>query len=119
MSETQIIEREEATGRFLKGTKPGPGRPVGSRSKLGEAFLEDLRDAWLEHGATALARCAVEEPGQFCRIVAGLLPKDINLNVAVNPADFAMKFRHALELLHGDDVPEQLPARQMKVINAR
>ena len=114
MSDT--TERDEKTGRFLPGNSGFGGRPRGSRNKLGEAFLEDLRDAWEEHGAIALARCAQEEPGQFCRIVAGLLPKDINLNVAVDAGDFAMKFRRAVELL-GNEPP--LPHRRVKVINGR
>ena len=29
-------------------------------------------------------RCATEEPAAFCKIVASLLPKDVNLNIGVN-----------------------------------
>lgn len=102
---TQQIEHDAAErdrgGRFVIGGKPGPGRPVGSRSRLGEQFLLDLRDAWSRHGPTALARCAEEEPSQFCRIVASLLPKDININptAEIEVADFAARFRNALALL--------------------
>jgi hypothetical protein len=106
MRETvDIAEQRDRGGRFVNGGKPGPGRPKGARSKLGEAFLEDLRDAWNEHGATALARCAQEEPGQFVRVVASLMPKDINLNVAVDATTFADRFRTALELLGIEPAP--------------
>jgi hypothetical protein len=46
MSEVQITSgRDGKTGRFVPGNKGNGGRPKGSRNKLGEAFLEDLRDA--------------------------------------------------------------------------
>jgi hypothetical protein len=116
MSETTIIDppsvkEKDRGGRFVNGGKPGPGRPVGSRSKLGEAFLEDLRDAWNEHGATALAKCAVTEPAAFCKIVASLMPRDVNLNIGVDAAAFVEKFRTAQALLGNADAP--------KVINGR
>jgi len=104
------IERD-SKGRFQIGHKSaGPGRPLGSRSRLSESFLEDLRNAWLEHGALALARCATEEPSQFCKIVASLMPRDVNLSVDLSAAEFAVKFRTAVELLGNEPPP-------MKVVN--
>jgi len=101
-------ERRDRGGRFVIGGKPGPGRPLGARSKLGEAFLEDLRDAWNEHGIEALRRCATEDPSQFCRIIANLLPRDIDINLtgSIDVADFATRFRTAVELL-GNQPPQQ------------
>jgi hypothetical protein len=55
----------------------------------------------------ALQRCAEEEPAQFVRVVASLMPKDINLNVAVDVADFATKFRTACAML-GNTEPSRL-----------
>jgi hypothetical protein len=98
-------DHRDGRGRFLAGNSGNGGRPKGARSKLGEAFLEDLRDAWNEHGATALKRCAEEEPAAFCKIIAGLLPKTIDLNLEINPADFASKFRSAQALLGNEEPP--------------
>jgi hypothetical protein len=81
---SEITTDPDRGGRFVNGGIPGPGRPKGARSKLGEAFLEDLRDAWLEHGASALARCAKEEPSQFCKIIASLMPRDVNLSTSAS-----------------------------------
>jgi hypothetical protein len=114
------VERDNA-GRFVIGTKAGPGRPKGSRSKLGEAFIQDLHQCWEEHGVEALRRCATEEPAQFVRVVASLIPKDFNVNVGVvDPTTVAENFRAALALL-GNEVPK-MPAsqpslRRMKVLN--
>jgi hypothetical protein len=121
MSEiTTSADRDGRTGRFLPGNAGNGGRKLGQRNRLGEAFLENLRDAWHEHGATALARCADEDPATFCKIVASLLPKTIDLNVAVDVGDFAMRFRSACAMLGNDVVPPRprrpLPG-QPKVID--
>jgi hypothetical protein len=113
MTDTTITaERDEKTGRFVTGNVGGPGRKLGSRNKLGEAFLEDLRDCWEQHGVDALRRCAVEEPAQFVRVVASLLPRDVNLNVAVDPRAIAENFRAAVAML-GNELPAP---RRAKVI---
>jgi hypothetical protein len=104
MSEIAKSDRD-STGRFKSGNVGGPGRKPGSRNKLGEAFLEDLLDAWNEHGATALERCATEEPAQFVRVVASLMPKDINLNVALDPGEFVERFRSAQAMLGNAEPP--------------
>lgn len=74
-------ERDPKTGRFVHGNSGGPGRPVGSRNKLGEAFLADLHSDWLEHGQAVIARCREEKPDAYLRVIAGLLPRDLNLTV--------------------------------------
>ena len=101
MSNTEIIERDER-GRFQNGTKPGPGRPQGARSKLGSAYLEDLALVWEKHGSTALERVAVEQPDVLVRVIANLLPKHIDITAItaeVDMRDFASRFRSAVELL--------------------
>jgi hypothetical protein len=74
------VLRDEKGG-FLTGTKPGPGRPRGSRAKLGEDFLRDLHEAWQAKGKQAIANVVEERPHEFLKVVAGLLPKDINIKV--------------------------------------
>jgi hypothetical protein len=85
---------------FRPGVSGNPaGRPKGSRNRLAEDFVANLADAWQEHGATALAICAKTEPAQFCRIIASLMPKDINISGQIDVVAFASKFEAALELL--------------------
>jgi hypothetical protein len=113
---SEITPHRDQHGRFQTGNTGG-GRPRGSRNKLGEQFLEDLRDAWNEHGTAALRQCATESPEQFCKIVAGLLPRDFNLNIAVDVADFATKFRTACAML-GNDPPrprKPLPGQSLVI----
>jgi len=72
---------------FPKGVSGNPaGRAKGSRNRLSESFVSDLKNAWDQYGTTALRRCALEEPATFVRVVAGLMPKDINLCVEISHA---------------------------------
>ncbi|MES5485933.1 hypothetical protein QMZ05_24535 [Bradyrhizobium sp. INPA03-11B] len=110
MSDTDVIERDRK-GRFVTGSNGGPGRKPGSRNLLSTQFLDDLRTVWDESGIEALRRCATEEPAQFVRVVAGLLPKDIHLDVThgLNPDSFVQTFRAAQAMLGNEPSP---PLRQ-------
>jgi len=67
--------------RFVTGGKPGPGRPKGSRNKLAESFTQALHDDFMEHGVAAIATVRAEKPDQYLKVIASLVPKDVNLNV--------------------------------------
>jgi hypothetical protein len=98
---TDIVGPRDHKGRFLPGNGGNGGRRPGARNKLGEQFLEDLRESWNECGPRALARCAEDDPAGYCRIVASLMPKDVDINVSgsIDVEDFAQRFRNAVELL--------------------
>lgn len=84
----KVSKKREPNANSLANLKPfapgNPGRPKGSRNKLGEAFLEDLYKDWSENGAQALKDCREQNPAAYVRTVASLLPKDINLSVNVS-----------------------------------
>ena len=71
---------------FQPGQSGNPkGRAPGSRNKLGEAFIEALYADFREHGAATIAKVREEKPDQYLKVVASLMPKDLNINV--NPFD--------------------------------
>jgi hypothetical protein len=72
--------RDANTGRFVSGNNGG-GRPKGSRNKLTTEFIDDLRAEWQKSGPSALQRLAQDDPGAFVRVVAQILPKEIDANV--------------------------------------
>jgi hypothetical protein len=118
MSEiTTQADRDAKNGRFLPGNSGFGGRPKGSRNKLSENFLADLHDCWERFGPQALERCATEDPAAFCKILAGLMPRDVNLNVGVVDAmEFAEKFRSACEMLGNEPPPR--PRRPLRIVKA-
>src|SRR6476661_4649726 len=81
MSDTTIPRN--SGGQFQKGKPPGPGRPKGSRNRLGEAFISDLERDWLVHGPEVIERVAANDPSTYLRVVASILPKELNVTVSV------------------------------------
>ena len=75
------VERD-SKGRFLTGHKAaGPGRPKGSKHKLGEQLLSELQKDFEQHGAKAIVEMRQEKPAEYIKALVSLLPKDVNLNV--------------------------------------
>ncbi len=63
--------------------KPGnSGRPRGSRNRLSDRFIAALEDDFKAHGETAICRVREERPQDYIKVIAMLLPKDVNINVS-------------------------------------
>ncbi len=71
-----MSEDRDGKGRFLTGNNGG-GRPKGARSKLGEVFLKELLADFVEHGAKAIIDVREDKPDQYLKVVASILPKEI------------------------------------------
>ena len=56
-----------------------PGRPKGSRNKLGEAFIEALYADFETHGAVTIASVRAEDPTAYVKVCASLLPKELKV----------------------------------------
>jgi hypothetical protein len=65
------------------------GRPKGSRDAITEQFLSDVLKEWEGHGAVAISDMREKNPGDFVKMVASLLPKDVNLNVTDNLSELS------------------------------
>jgi hypothetical protein len=102
-----MSEDRDTSGRFVKGVKPGPGRPLGARNKLGTAFLEALQADFQEHGAIAIAQCRESKPEKYIAVCASLLPKEVDLAMAIDIEskveirDFVADYRLVLEAARG------------------
>ena len=65
--------------RFRADGMPAGGRRAGARNKLQTQFLEDLHEAWERDGKAALKCCIAEDPVKFVQVVAGLMPREVQL----------------------------------------
>jgi hypothetical protein len=65
--------------QFKVGNPGGPGRPKGSKNRLSEYFLFELADHFETHGRVAIERICEDSPGEYLRIIAGLIPKELIL----------------------------------------
>jgi hypothetical protein len=95
--------RDKKTGRFLTGNNGG-GRPKGSRNKLASEFIDALANDFTEHGASAIERVRKEKPDVYLRVVASILPSqldvaisNVNIFAEVDVSD-AAEFNAAFEL---------------------
>jgi len=109
--------RDTKSGQFVTGSNGGPGRPRGSRNKFGEAFIVDLHSAWLEHGRDVIERVVKDDPSQFLKTCAGLMPREIDQTLAVVDIDlfaecksFVQAFRLARDRI-GSDGPLQIEGK--------
>lgn len=80
--DTEITVAERSIGNEATRFQPGnPGRPKGARNKLQEDFLKDVLTAWEAKGASAIDDMIADKPGEFVKMVAGLMPKEATLTI--------------------------------------
>jgi hypothetical protein len=114
MSHSNGLEGRDVKGRFLPGNGGG-GRPKGSRNRLAEKFLANVYRKWKKHGADVLERVIATDPTAFAKIVAHILPREIDSTLSMNVSLFAEieNFNEAFEfaLRHiGANMPPLLDA---------
>jgi hypothetical protein len=73
---------QDDKGRFIAGNSGSGGRPKGARNKLSEAFAEALYNDFQANGVEAIERMRAEEPAQYVRTIASLLPKEVKVESA-------------------------------------
>ena len=79
---TQTKQIERYPNRWKKGQSGNPkGRIAGSRNKLTEDFFASLCRSWVAYGDAALMSAAMTSPVEYVRVVASLMPRDLEVAV--------------------------------------
>ncbi len=87
------VPAQDEKGRFVAGNSGNGGRPKGARAKLGEAFLSAMQQDFAENGAAVIEAVRTEKPDQYLKVVASILPKEIDLGDETTKAFVEVLFR--------------------------
>lgn len=90
------LERDETSGKFVKGHTALGGRPKHSRNKLGHSLIEALSNDFDEFGAAAVRKVRENDTATYLRIIAAIMPAKIESTLEVNN-NFNVEIRSAQE----------------------
>ena len=100
---------------FQPGQVANPaGRPVGARTRLNKALIEDLYAEWKEGGRAALKTMRIEEPAQFVKCALATLPRELLIEgVASELSDDELDAQivYIREQLEKQDTPLMIEAK--------
>ena len=74
---TPRVLRDPVTGKFLAGTKAGPGRPKGLKDQLNVQVIETLEALWSKRGAEIIDQLAAEKPEVVAQLIARMIPQQL------------------------------------------
>ena len=74
---TPRVVRDPVTGKFLAGTKAGPGRPKGLKDRLNVQVIETLEALWTNRGAEIIDQLASEKPEIVAQLIARMIPQEL------------------------------------------
>src|SRR5262245_7398244 len=99
---------------FAPANPGGPGRPRGVRNRLQRKFLDALTADFEKHGEAIIRVCRVTEPVQYLKIVAALMPRELDMTVT---AISDMPDEELIQTL--DHVRHELRAEQTKLLELK
>jgi len=82
-----ILAAAEAAARarntLARAPEPqGKIKPQSVRAGLQTKFLYDLAEDWRLHGIEAIRNMRAEKPSEYVKVVASLMPKEVELDLA-------------------------------------
>jgi hypothetical protein len=72
---------ERVVAPFEKGMTKIGGRARGVKNRLSHAFLTALAEDFEQYGVEAIKICRVERPNEYLRVIAHLMPKELEVTV--------------------------------------
>jgi hypothetical protein len=85
----------------------GGGRPQGSKNRLQTKFLYELAEDFAINGAGVIKICRIEKPVEYLRIIASVLPRELQIET------------NALSDMSDEDIAASLSLLQKIQLNKR
>jgi hypothetical protein len=112
---TPRVLRDPVTGKFLAGTKAGPGRPKGLRDRLNVQVIETLEALWSKRGAEIIDQLAAEKPEVVASLIARLIPQELATQAITGEETEKAEGNQEVTIrLVQQDTSPALPAREVE-----
>ena len=110
------VIRDPITGKFLAGTKAGPGRPKGLKDRLNVQVIETLEALWSKRGAEIIDQLAAEKPEVVASLIARLIPQDLATQAITGDDEQKAQTNQEVTIRLVSQATEQpaLPAREVE-----
>ena len=106
--------------------KPGnPGKPKGTRNKLGEAFVQALYEDFQENGVAVIEAVRTDKPDVYLKVIAQVVPKELTLKTdafdGLTDEQLGIVLAAARSALgifdgRGEDITDAVGAEPLKVL---
>jgi hypothetical protein len=94
-------------GDFHGGQVHKGGRPAGARNRLSHKFLTDLLAEYEEGGAAAIKIFRLEQPIEFVKLIAGILPKEFTFEAVTDGMSIEQLDEVIIEIRRQLEAPQQ------------
>jgi hypothetical protein len=109
------VLRDPVTGKFLAGTKAGPGRPKGLKDRLNVQVIATLEALWDKRGAEIIDQLAAEKPEVVASLIARLIPQELATQaITGEETEKAQGNQEVTIRLVQQDASPALPAREVE-----
>ena len=108
------VLRDPVTGKFLKGTRAGPGRPKGRLDQLNVQVVSTLEQLWTERGAEIINQLAAERPEVVAQLVARLIPTSLAEQAITGSDDKVQADQEVTIRVVTDQRHDVLPPREVQ-----
>ena len=111
---TPKVLRDPVTGKFLAGTKAGPGRPKGLKDRLNVQVIETLEALWTKRGAEIIDQLAAEKPEVVASLIARLIPQELATQAITGSEEKVQTNQEVTIKVVSDQRQDVLPAREVE-----
>jgi len=108
------VKRDPVTGKFLAGTKAGPGRPHGAKSQFNKQVVDSLQALWERDGDQLLEQLARDKPEVVMAMVSRMIPQQLAAEAITGETEKAQGNQEVTIRLVNQSTEPALPAREVE-----